>query len=608
MRPSGSRRNATIALAAAILALLPASAAAKSYSITSVAIDADLRPDGVLSVSERRTFDFDGSFTFAYRDLPGREPEAFDGFRVMEDGRAYQRSGSHQPGSYEVTRESGRTRVTWYFSARDEKRTFELGYLARGAVERYEDAAVLYFKFIGADWDVPQHDVSIFVRPPEALAANAVQVWLHGPLWAYSRLEAGGTIAAFCEHLPARTYLEVRSLYPQEAFPGASARPGSIRAATLAEEAGWAEEANRARESAKRKIERGRRLEAAGKLVVPPLVLAGLLGWWLIFRAFGNRPTVVGLPSMASEIPDRTPPALVGYLLHGRQVYAGSLVATMLDLAERGFIRLRQDTTDARGLLGGARKKQVYTWQVDRDHWQRHGADLADFEDSLLRFIFKEVGKGSDAVTLDQMKKAHGSFTKYFGQWQKMVGNKGKAAGWYDRASIRGMYYSLALGLGLIALTAALAYPFRIWVVPLGATGVTVLILSFLIPHRTAEGETKARQWRAVGKYLRAYQFRNQSGQDFLGRISRYLVYGAVLGLSPKAYGELAGLVPEAQRGTYLYWYVPGGGGLAPDAFGAAFSSMVATATSSMSSASGAGGGASGGGGGGAGGGGGGAG
>ncbi len=137
-----------------------------------------------------------------------------------------------------------------------------------------------------------------------------------------------------------------------------------------------------------------------------------------------------------------------------------------------------------------------------------------------------------------------------------------------------------------------------------------VLLLSLLIPHRTAEGETRARHWKAVQKYLKTHEFRNTDRQSLLNQISQYLVYGVVLGLAAKYYKELAAYIPEGAQGTYVPWYVyhgHGTGEFSPAAFGEAFSSMITTTTSTMSSASGSGGGASGGGGGGAGGGGGGA-
>ena len=166
------------------------------------------------------------------------------------------------------------------------------------------------------------------------------------------------------------------------------------------------------------------------------------------------------------------------------------------------------------------------------------------------------------------------------------------------------MYYSLALAGSMVALAVVAMIFIGPWGLILGGAAIAVVVLSFFIAHRTAEGETKARHWKAVQKYLKKYEFRSADRSDLLSRISTYLVYGVVLGLSTKFYKEVAAYIPEGSHGAYLPWYACGGrgaGDFSPASFGEAFSSMVATATSSMSSAAGTGGGASAGGGGGAG-------
>ena len=65
--PAGLARAFLLAaaLAAAALARLacPQPALAKSYTMPQVEISAEVQKDGALQVQERRTFDFDGSFT-----------------------------------------------------------------------------------------------------------------------------------------------------------------------------------------------------------------------------------------------------------------------------------------------------------------------------------------------------------------------------------------------------------------------------------------------------------------------------------------------------------------------------------------------------------------
>jgi len=596
--------------AAILLSLACGSAQAKSYNINQVDISARLYEDGGLEVTESRTYDFRGAFKFAYRDLPVTDSVAYGDFRVSESGRPYRLDTSQAPGTYTVTRSSGNVRVTWYYSARDEARTFDVHYRVGGAIERYRDAAVLYFKFLGEDWDLAQDNVTVTLTPPSPVSGERLNEWVHGPLWAESRIRNDGTILISCLHLPANTYLEIRALYPPDLFPGTEPRMQDVRSSIMAEEARLAEDANRQRErAAERLAARARRVES-GKWIVIAICVVGVVLWVWIFKTFRRKPRVRRIPGITSEIPEQTPPALLDYLLNNRRISVGALIGTMLDLARRGFLRLREEQVEKKKIFGGTKMESKYHWDLDRGHLDGHTGDLTDYGRDILGFILDELAEGRDTISLDAMKKKRRKFVKFFGKWTKQVKAEAEKHEWFDRRSIRGFYGGLIIGIAMMLLAIPSGIFLGLWGVAFIIVGGAVLVLSFLIPHRTAEGETKARQWKAVRKYLKKYEFRSADRSDLLTRISDYLIYGVVLGLSPKIYEELATHMPEGKQFAYVPWYIYAGGGrggFSPAAFGQAFSSMVATATSSMSTAAGTGGGASGGGGGGAGGGGGGA-
>jgi uncharacterized membrane protein len=437
-----------------------------------------------------------------------------------------------------------------------------------------------------------------------ALSRDQIKEWLHGPLWAESQTGDDGTVVARCEHLPAHTYLEVRALYPPEVFAAVPARPKSVRQEIMGEEAGWAMEANRQRDAATERLAAREKRHAIGEWVVPTICLIGLLAWWVVFRKYGRRPQVPTILDMSSDIPERTPPALLSYLLYSRQVAGSAVVGTLLDLARRGFVSLREEPEEKKGLFRGSRMKIQHYWDLKRSYREQHVSELLDYEAALLRFVFEDLAKGQDSISIETIGKERRRFTRFFGEWKKQVEEMGKQKGWFDTASIRGMYYGFAVGGVMIVLTVPAAIFLGLVAVGLGMASFVVFILALLVPHRTLEGETKARQWGAVKKYLRRYQFRTAGSEYLLSRISEYMVYGVVLGLGDRVYKELATHIPADAHSAYVPWYIYHGsatGAFSPASFGVAFSSMVATVTSTMSTASGTGGGASGGGGGGAG-------
>jgi uncharacterized membrane protein len=604
MKKIGIKRIVFVCICVSLVFVwLPDVFAAKSYRITGVTIDAQLRQDGSMDVIESRTFKFSGSFSFVFRTLTAQGRITFQDFNVSENGSFYELSDSGRPGTYRITRSSGQIEVRWFFDANDESRTFDFHYRALNAVARYEDAAVLYYQFISGECDRVSQNVRLHVKPPGKLLQSQLNEWLHGPLWAESRIEVDGSITAWCEHLPSRTFLEIRALYPPEKFPGAVNYAGAVRSRIMEEEARWAEDSNRMREEAVRKMEAREQRQEQGKWIVIVLSALGLGFAWRNYRKYGQRPSLPPSVKYASDVPENIPPALVGYLLSSREIYGGALVSTMMDMARRGFINLREDQEEKKKLFGGTRTVTNYTWDLNRKYWREHNTDLEVYEEDLLRFIFDDLAGGGDSIDIKEIKKKQTQFTKFFREWKKEVKKLGDSREWFDRKSNRGMYYSLAIGIVMLILCGVAAYFVGIWAIVLGAASIAVFILSFIIPHRTKEGEILARHWKALKRYLLKYHYRSMDKNALLSRIDDYLVYGIVLGLGQKIFKELAAYIPAEEYQRYVPWYVyhgTGTGAFTPDAFASAFSSMVATTTSSMSTASGVGGGASGGGGGGA--------
>ncbi len=591
------------------LFLAPVTAAAKSYQISRVDIAGKLYDNGSMEVTEARTYTFRGSFRFAYRTTPKDDSANFVDFRVTEEGQAYRQEDTEAPGTFRVTETGDDYEVRWFFRAKNESRTFSLHYRVTGLVRRYEDAAVLYHQFIGDEFDKPSREVRVTVTPPLPVAQDRINAWLHGPLWAEYSLAADGTFEAWCEQLPPHTFLEINALYPTELFPRAAARKGVVRETIMAEEARWVAEANQNREAASRESRTGGH-DAVGNHLMPALGLLGIAGWFLLYRSYGRRRSAPPVMEQSPAVPDETPPALVGYLLHSRQVSPQAMVATLMDLARRGYLLLEEETREEEGWFGHTRTKTHYTWRLKRDHFDIFAEGLLAYENMLIRFLFDDLAEGEDTLDMDSFQDHRRQFVSFFREWKKEVQAEAKKRGYYDPRSLRGQKYSLALGLGMMAVAFPLVLVYGFWSFFLAAAGFVVLMLSFVIPRRTRAGEVKARRWQAFKTYLKKHRYRLEKQPGWVEYLESVFIYGVIFRLSEKVYQELMEFLPETPARAPMTWYICHGtdsGGFNPATFTASFSAMVAVANSSVSSASGTGGGATGGGGGGAGGGGGGA-
>ena len=94
--------------------------------------------DGSLLVDEVIVFEFDGSFSGAFREIPLREGESLDQVAVSEGDVAYRPGAcaelgcSGQPGTFGTTRTDKGVRIVWHYRAQIEPRRFRIHYRLRG--------------------------------------------------------------------------------------------------------------------------------------------------------------------------------------------------------------------------------------------------------------------------------------------------------------------------------------------------------------------------------------------------------------------------------------------------------------------------------------------
>ena len=107
-----------------------------------------------------------------------KQPGDIVDFRISDGETQYERTIAEEPGNYHITSNNGELEVTWYYRAKNEEKTFVLEFRLLDAVKKYEDTAVLYYKFIGTNWQRTSRYVKVRIEPPEGLTEQ-VRAWAH---------------------------------------------------------------------------------------------------------------------------------------------------------------------------------------------------------------------------------------------------------------------------------------------------------------------------------------------------------------------------------------------------------------------------------------------
>lgn len=550
---------------------------ARSFRMSGLEVNIQLQEDGSMLVEEHREFTFQGKFSEVFRSFPLDGQATFSNFKVLEKGQPYPFSDNQTPGTYMIDELQNELEVRIFVNAVDTTRTFTLQFEVQGAVERYEDAVLLYYQIISDEWTQPVFNIQTQIFPPTSLPEGEPAHWVHGSLEAVSAIKENGLIEIELEQLPRHRYLEIRALYPTEAFPRMPVTPALIRDEVLAETSRLAKEANQRRREA---IERERREEERfqlGRQMAIPLAMLVLLLWIWLYRKYTQKPVMRDRADKFSELPEKELPALVSWLYFQTSVVSNALVSTLFHLAYRGFITISEE------------EKNNAVFFLNRVEYETKKEELKPFESKLLVYLFEDLTPTQDQISTKYIKKKSGRMSTFFGEWKKLVIDEAMNKEWYDEHSKRGRNAGLIASFVMFCAFSISAVLYGPWMlIPLGVT-FSFLIGSLFIYHRTKKGEIAYRQWKNLRKHLKKKKFSTAGEKLDESTINYYLIYGMALGLGTQFNKRLFNYVEQTGNPSYFYWIFLHQSSM--NSFGKTVNEIITTTGAVMSSSTGAGGG-----------------
>ena len=591
-----------------------ASAQEKNYYFPEVRIEVAIERDGSFLVDEFRTFEFKGEFSFAYIviplriDRPGarREVSVSDIAVTDEQGQALRT---------EVSEKGGELTARWYYSARNERRTFHIHYRVSGGITSYPDATEFYWKLIGDGGDKPARNVSATVVLPAPVASKSdLLVWGHGPLAGWAEVVDERTARFSAPDLAARQYFEVRVVWPPGLVSGVPSDRLTL-AAIRADEKGFVEDTI-ARVRRAQADEAGRRQgQAEDERKLLKLLsfwgiwqIAGPLLWLVLFlrtwSAAGRDYRFENLPDYVRELPAERSPAMVQSLMReGRTVTPAVFTATIFDLARRGVLEIEDRNVSKKRLLGTKEVVET-TITLKKDLGQETG--LQPFERSLLGFLYEEQADGmtpGSAITVDGLqdflKKHPQRFQTWYQKWTRAIKDEAKPLGFLEPGSLkaRNRFYLFSLPAAVLTLSPVLL--------------ILALALVPTLKRRTMTWARENEAWKGLERFLDDFSEFKDIPPEAYKLWEHYLVYGILFGNAKKILKMLP-VILQDERAVSPVWYAglgqPGaltGGGLTHliSSIEHAATAISQASTSAAHYSSGGGGGFSGGGGGGGGGG-----
>lgn len=582
-------KTAALALAvAAVLALggaamAPQPAYAKSYTCPQVTMTAQAQTDAGLRVVERRTFDFDGTFSAVWwtlgGNLPGNAEVRINALRMARiDGAGtvvgnwtslpsvafqlpWREAGGPSRDAYPF--DSARDTVYAFFDVTDGSVVFEVDYEVANAVQPYDDVAELYWKYVGDQWAGASEDVSLTIALPVPEGATVtpgenVRAWGHGPLDGVVEVKPDGTVTYQVPLVKAGQYAEARVLFPRQWLTAlspesAAANQGVTRLDTvLSEEESWADAANTQRTMALLYI-----------VAIIVACVAALAVALLLFRKYGREHTPDFTGEYWRDVPEPgMEPALIGRLWRWNHESNDDFTATVMAMAQKGLLRLDK------GSYPDARGKMVDDYYITRVE-PAVATPVSPIERAALDLLFGTIGQGATSLWLGSI----GSFGKDnpqayidgMNKWQGLLSAEANAKGFFEvkskkMATLVGAMATLYIVVG-IALSVMMGD--FIPVLAMVPTGIALAVIANYMPRRTLRGNNIAARCKALRNWLRDFSRLDERPPTDVKVWGQFMVYAYLFGVAKRTIKELQDAVPElfeqavsAPGYGYMPWYV----------------------------------------------------
>ncbi|MGI6216704.1 MAG: DUF2207 domain-containing protein, partial [Coriobacteriales bacterium] len=449
---------AAFMLAFAFSAARPQEAYAKSYSCPQVSIEATVETDGSLSVSETRTFSFDGSFSavwWVYDKLPNSDAEVVtDSVSITQAGTTTELSpvdfqttwrsyGGPDNSAYSYDEEE--TTLYVFFSASDEEISITTNYRITNMVQVYKDTAELYWAFIGSDWGVNSDNVSVTLTLPAPngtaiTPGETVRGWAHGPLNGYIDVGTDGVITLTVPSVSSGEYAEVRTTFPTEWLTDLPESSGNqhqdqeMLNQILQEEKSYSDQSNTFR-------------------AITWLLFAGeiaLIIWALVmFFKYGKEHKPNFKEKYWRDVPaEDVHPTLIGRLWRSNKNSPKDFTATLMHLCNIGVLRI-----DA-GNYPNKRGKIINDYYITLLDGYEDKIKDSPIDKAAIKFMFDYVGSKRNSVWFGSLKEKEKlspeAFLKSYESFQKCVDKNFDKLKFYEKKGTKYKIITYFIAIAII--------------------------------------------------------------------------------------------------------------------------------------------------------------
>lgn len=547
----------------------------QAYQIPEIRIDAEIQQDGIVHIDEHRMYQFQGSFSWADYRLPKRGFSEIRNIQVSEQDSSYINLNNEQPGTFSVSESDDAVTIKWHYRASDTTRTFTVSYDLVDAVSIGPDWSEFFWNYIASGREKSTENLDITISFPNNISSDSLHAWLRTPAETAEVSKPRGTINVAAKDLSRDQSLEVRTAFPTSFF---NLNSVSVTDPDLTLEWIQNDEAAHIRNQ-EHQAERQAYFDSITLEITILICVLSIAVFILLYRKYGSRfPTGTISDRETILIPDSTPPAIIGRLMGSNITSGRHLVATLFDLARRGWFTIEEEKKEKEGFFSTEstqfRVRKVEPLPED---------SLSDWEKMIVDHVNSQIQKGHDKFD-ELFKEGEFKMSKWFSEWQKKIKSVYDEKNWIDKKSYIGV--ALNIGAQLILIVSAVAL-FILSDNELAFIGIILSALpmgaSFAIQRRTKEGQEKYKRWKAYRDGLKNADKRTIR----MEMLDRHFIYAMALNLSQNQIETIVKTSDDSNIAIFTWIILMQNSSHTPASVAATVSALASTSTSTFSGTSG---------------------
>ena len=524
------------------VSILVIEASAKSFKIPQIQVEVEIQPNGNVLITEHRTYQFDGSFSWADYRLPLNGFADIKNITVSEGNQSFVNRNTEQPGTYLVQQGESSIRVKWFYEAENEKRTFSISYMLEGALVMGPEWGEFFWNYLSSDREKDTDLFNVHLSLPRPLRSDFLYLWSRGPNRTITLTKTEDGYKAEAVNVDDDESVRIRSVFPRTLFD-----QQHIATTDNSFSLEWAqtdEEAYRDR-LAEQKLEEAKYAEVGRILNILVTVLS--LGVFIyLYRRYGGKYSVEK-PSARQiyEVPTKYHPVVAAWLLNKKTVANNMLLGNVMELARQGYFIIKEKQEKGSFLSS---EKKVY--HLEKTAQQPEG-DLTEWDEYLLSNLNRELQDGS--------KELKELFTdEVYKEWKELIDEYGDRQNWFDTNSYTGATVNGILQVLLLALGVTAAF----WSGPIALIGMgtafCMAIASLAIIRRTKEGEQVYQQINGYKEQLKGKRSSTEDIDIDTNMLDRHVIFAVTLGMSQDKIESIVDNVGTNE--VYFHWFILHGG------------------------------------------------